>query len=452
MKLLSTCVSIIYLLLSFTISFNLHKFQPSVCRTSTHRHSSASTVTKEYGAQSITVLEGLEPVRKRPGMYIGSTGTRGLHHLVFEVVDNSVDESLAGYCTEIMVTLTTDGSVEVTDNGRGIPCAVHPTTGKSTLETVLCVLHAGGKFGGEESGYKVSGGLHGVGISVVNALSEKLIVEVNREGKSHTMQFADGIPQTSLIVQPLVDPTLRGTKVLFKPDPKIFKTTLDFEFEKLASRLDELAYLNPGLTIRLIDRRTKAARKQHAVQAMIQEEYDNPTIQPLLSRLPSKSIKGSKKTISPKTGKVINSLSESEYDLHNGPLSEFKGLSTASSTATDGEDIQPRVEVYRHEGGIVEMVKTMCSDKTNLHPELETLVIEVAADSKNAVAVSAALRWSSDLYTDSLVGFANNIRTSDGGSHLDGLKSAVTRTVNALARKVRDPLKLSGWLLFAIFW
>ena len=157
-------------------------------------------VDKEYGAEAITVLEGLEPVRKRPGMYIGSTGQRGLHHLVFEVVDNSVDEALAGHCTEITITLHSDGSVEVVDNGRGIPCSRHPTTGKSALETVLCVLHAGGKFGGDDSGYKVSGGLHGVGISVVNALSEALTVQVSRDGNLHTMKFAKGIPQTLSLI------------------------------------------------------------------------------------------------------------------------------------------------------------------------------------------------------------------------------------------------------------
>lgn len=200
----------------------------------------------EYGTDAITVLTGLEPVRKRPGMYIGTTGPKGLHHLVFEVVDNSVDEALAGHCDTIHVTIHPDNSIEVRDNGRGIPCGLHPQTGKSSLETVLCVLHAGGKFGGEASGYQVSGGLHGVGISVVNALSEVLTVEVVRDGQWHAMSFSRGIPTTELQVRPAAPEEIRGTRVHFKPDADIFKVTTEFDSETLATRLDELAYLNAG--------------------------------------------------------------------------------------------------------------------------------------------------------------------------------------------------------------
>lgn len=202
--------------------------------------------SQEYDADAITVLTGLEPVRKRPGMYIGTTGPKGLHHLVFEVVDNSIDEALAGHCNTIHVTIHRDNSVEVRDNGRGIPCGIHPSTGKSSLETVLCVLHAGGKFGGESSGYKVSGGLHGVGISVVNALSEKMTVEVVRDGYFHQMTFIQGIPVTELQRREARTDESKGTRVWFKPDPEIFKTTTQFDCEKLAERLDELAYLNAG--------------------------------------------------------------------------------------------------------------------------------------------------------------------------------------------------------------
>lgn len=212
--------------------------------------SSHSNVGSSYGAESITVLKGLEPVRKRPGMYIGSTGSSGLHHLVFEVVDNCVDEALAGYCNNITLTLRSDGAIEVEDNGRGIPCDIHPSTGKSSLETVLCVLHAGGKFGGEHSGYKVSGGLHGVGLSVVNALSESLKVQVTRNGKVHVMGFERGIPTTALEERPIAseDENMKtsGTKVTFVPDQVIFKSGIEFEFDKLAGRMDELAYLNAG--------------------------------------------------------------------------------------------------------------------------------------------------------------------------------------------------------------
>lgn len=347
---------------------------------------------KDYDAQAITVLEGLEPVRKRPGMYIGSTGQRGLHHLVFEVVDNSVDEALAGHCTDITVTLHADNSVEVQDNGRGIPCSKHPTTGKSALETVLCVLHAGGKFGGEDSGYKVSGGLHGVGISVVNALSELLTVNVVRDGQFHTMSFAQGKVQSEMAISPSVG-VPRGTTVRFKPDATVFKTTTDFDFDKLAMRMDELAYLNAGLTIRLIDKRSTVMRNRHR-----QSKKEGP---------------GDEDEVEKKqVGKVASSIREEEEEDH-------------------GEIIE-RVENYRHDGGIKELVAVLCEGKTNLHPEVEMITV---AEERKGVMVEVALRWSTDQYTDALTSFANGIRTSDGGSHLDGLKAAVTRTINAAARK-----------------
>lgn len=210
-----------------------------------------STVSadKAYDADAITVLTGLEPVRKRPGMYIGSTGSKGLHHLVFEVVDNSVDECLAGFADTVNITIHTDNSIEVSDNGRGIPCSLHPTTGKSSLETVLCVLHAGGKFGGDDSGYKVSGGLHGVGISVVNALSDDLLVTVVRDGFHHSMSFSRGIAVGEMIRRPALSHETRGTRVHFHPDADIFKTTVEFEQERLASRIDELVSFALGILL-----------------------------------------------------------------------------------------------------------------------------------------------------------------------------------------------------------
>ena len=215
---------------------------------------------QEYGANQIQVLEGLDPVRKRPGMYIGSTGPRGLHHLVYEVVDNSIDEALAGYCSEIYVSLNNDGSVLIKDNGRGIPVEVHPQTGKSTLETVLTILHAGGKFGG--GGYKVSGGLHGVGISVVNALSEWVVAEVHIEGKSYVQRYEKGIPLTP--IQETGKSDYRGTIISFKPDDTIFEE-VDYKYETLEHRLRELAFLNKGIKIILEDKREEREKKKEFI-------------------------------------------------------------------------------------------------------------------------------------------------------------------------------------------
>jgi DNA gyrase subunit B len=313
-------------------------------------------MTSNYGADQIQVLEGLEPVRKRPGMYIGSTGPRGLHHLVYEVVDNSVDEALAGYCKHIQVSLNADGSVTVTDDGRGIPTDIHPRTGKSALETVMTVLHAGGKFGG--GGYKVSGGLHGVGISVVNALSAWVEVTVWRENRVHTQRFERGIPVTELVVKPGAK-SQTGTSISFMPDPEIFVTTgVEFDYATLAGRLRELAYLNAGVQITFTDYRLEILKKS-----------------------------------------------------------------------------EPWVETYYYEGGIREYISYMNRDKQPLHEE----IVYVQGERSN-VQVEVSLQWCTDAYTDNLLGFANNIRTIDGGTHLEGLKAVLTRTINAIARK-RNKLK-----------
>ncbi|MDR9404725.1 MAG: DNA topoisomerase (ATP-hydrolyzing) subunit B [Halothece sp. Uz-M2-17] len=308
-------------------------------------------MTNSYGAEQIQVLEGLEPVRKRPGMYIGSTGPRGLHHLVYEVVDNSIDEALAGYCTHIEIDLNADGSVTVTDNGRGIPVEVHSRTGKSALETVMTVLHAGGKFGG--GGYKVSGGLHGVGVSVVNALSEWVEVTVRRENTAYKQRYERGIPTHELESESDPSPET-GTSLCFLPDTEIFTTGIEFDYNTLAGRLRELAYLNAGVKITFTDHR-------------------NPE--------------------------------------------------------------QPRQETYCYEGGIKEYVQYIVGEKQPLHPD----IIYVQGE-KEGVQVEVALQWCIDAYSDNVLGFANNIRTVDGGTHLEGLKTVLTRTMNNIARK-RNKLK-----------
>ncbi len=311
-------------------------------------------MTTAYDADQIQVLEGLEAVRKRPGMYIGSTGPKGLHHLVYEVVDNSIDEALAGFCTHIEVDINPDGSITVTDDGRGIPTGIHSKTGKSALETVMTVLHAGGKFGGAGSGYKVSGGLHGVGISVVNALSKLVEVTVWRDQKVHVQRYEKGKAQGNLEIEPnKEEPKRTGTSVHFVPDETIFSETTVFEYDILAKRLKELAYLNAGIKITFADRR------------------------------------------------------ESEI----------------------------RQDVFCYEGGIKEYVQYMTLEKEPLHQD----IIYVNKE-KKGVTVEVALQWCIDSYSDNLLGFANNIRTIDGGTHLEGLKTVLTRTMNSFARK-RNKIK-----------
>jgi len=312
-------------------------------------------MTSSYSADQIQVLEGLEAVRKRPGMYIGTTGPRGLHHLVYEVVDNSVDEALAGYCTHVEVDINADGSVTVTDDGRGIPTDIHPKTGKSALETVLTVLHAGGKFGG--GGYKVSGGLHGVGISVVNALSEFVEVTVWRDHKVHKQRYERSFPVTELVATPSEEDKT-GTSITFKPDTQIFTTSIEFDYITLSGRLRELAYLNAGVRIIFTDHRLDILKSD-----------------------------------------------------------------------------TPRIETYEYRGGIKEYIAYMNRDKQPLHEE----IIYVQGE-RNNVQVEVSLQWCTDAYTDNVLGFANNIRTIDGGTHLEGLKAVLTRTLNATARK-RNKIK-----------
>ncbi len=306
-----------------------------------------------YNAADIQVLEGLEAVRKRPGMYIGSTGPRGLHHLVYEVVDNAVDEALAGYCQKIEVWIHPDNSITVNDDGRGIPVDMHPKEKKPTVEVVLTVLHAGGKFGGE--GYKVSGGLHGVGVSVVNALSSRVEVDVRREGKEYTIAFSRG--KTTEKLQ-MIGSTRKGngTTVTFWPDPEIFKETTVFDFETLENRFREMAFLNKGLKIILHDERSD-----------------------------------------PKS--VVSDPAE-----------------------------EPRTVVFQYAGGIVDFVKYLNEGKETLNKP-----IYFEAESEDGT-VEIAMQWTTSYSTNSVLAFANNINTYEGGTHLEGFKQAVTRTLNEYAR------------------
>jgi DNA gyrase subunit B len=297
-----------------------------------------------YDAQDITVLEGLEAVRKRPGMYIGSTGVMGLHHLVYEVVDNSVDEALAGYCSEVAVTIHPDNSVTVVDNGRGIPVATMEKEGRPAVEVVLTVLHSGGKFG-DGGGYKVSGGLHGVGVSVVNALSEQLHVEIRRDGHVFSQEYSRGAPQGELVRgEQLAKGASTGTTITFLPDADIFES-LELDFHTLEERLRETAFLTRGLKISIVDERGEG----HAAE-------------------------------------------------------------------------------FQYEGGIEDFVAYLNENKDTVHRK----VIFFAGESEEGAA-EVAMQWNSS-YQDSIHSFANNISTREGGSHMSGFRSALTRTLNKYAR------------------
>lgn len=328
----------------------------------------------DYDASAITVLEGLEAVRKRPGMYIGSTGPRGLHHLVSEVVDNSVDEALAGYCTAIDVTLLADGGVRVSDDGRGIPVAIHPTEGRPTVEVVMTVLHAGGKFGG--SGYAVSGGLHGVGISVVNALSTKVRTVVKRDGFVWEQDFSDGgKPDGELRRGEPTEET--GTTQTFWADPSIFET-VEFDFETLRSRFQQMAFLNKGLRITLTDERPE----------------------------------------------------------HTGTEDEV----TAAPAAGDPDDVAEssngaprRTVTYKYDGGLVDYVAHLNSAKKVevVHPEVIDFEAE---DTDRKISVEIALQWT-NAYSESVHTYANTISTTEGGTHEEGFRAAMTSLVNRYARE-----------------
>ncbi|HEY9307788.1 MAG TPA: DNA topoisomerase (ATP-hydrolyzing) subunit B [Microbacterium sp.] len=335
-----------------------------------------------YDAGNITVLEGLEAVRKRPGMYIGSTGERGLHHLVYEIVDNSVDEALAGHADSVEVTLLADGGVRVRDNGRGIPVAMHPTEGKPTLEVVMTILHAGGKFGG--GGYAVSGGLHGVGMSVVNALSTRFVSEVKRDGYHWCQEYRDGgEPVTGVQrLEPLAEGESTGTTQTFWADDSIFETT-EYDFETLRSRFQQYAFLNKGLQITLRDERAGHAVADDEVAGKAPVEAD--------------------------------------------------GDVTAADGATDVETANPvRTVKYRYENGLTDYVAHINAAKKSelIHPE----IIDVEAeDTERKISVEIAMQWTSS-YSESVHTFANTISTTEGGTHEEGFRAALTTLVNSYAR------------------
>ena len=300
---------------------------------------------EEYSDSDIQVLEGLEAVRKRPGMYIGTTSERGLHHLVWEIVDNSVDEALAGYCDDIEVIIEKNNVITVKDDGRGMPTGINQKTGLSTIETIFTVLHAGGKFGG--GGYKVSGGLHGVGASVVNALSTWLEVRVYREGHVYFQRFENGgHPVGNLEVIEDCSPDRTGTTVSFKADPEIFKETTVYNFDTLANRLEELAFLNKGLRISLTDLRENEKKKE-----------------------------------------------------------------------------------FLYNGGIIEFVEKLNKNKNVLHSD-----IVYVEGQENGISMEVAFQYSTD-YSNQIYSFTNNISTYEGGTHEDGVKSALTRVINSYAKQ-----------------
>ncbi|MCQ9166264.1 DNA topoisomerase (ATP-hydrolyzing) subunit B [Corynebacterium amycolatum] len=334
----------------------------------------------QYDASSITILEGLEAVRKRPGMYIGSTGERGLHHLVWEVVDNSVDEAMAGYATDVEVTLLEDGGVQVRDNGRGIPVEMHPS-GMPTVQVVMTQLHAGGKFDSES--YAVSGGLHGVGISVVNALSTRMETEVIRDGYTWYQNFDQAVPEEIVRGKKTRG---SGTTQRFWPDPEIFETT-DFKFDTISRRLREMAFLNKGLTITLVDKRV--SEEELEAEALAEQAETE-------------------------SAEIAKDAAEEQKEQ-------------AEKTTKPKE----RRKVFHYPNGLRDYVETLNKSKNIIHPTI--ISFDAAGDGHE---VEIAMQWNSG-YSESVHTFANTINTIEGGTHEEGFRSALTSLMNRYAREHR---------------
>jgi DNA gyrase subunit B len=325
-----------------------------------------------YSGSSITVLEGLEAVRKRPGMYIGSTGERGLHHMVWEVVDNSVDEALAGHCDTVRVTLLADGGVRVEDNGRGIPVDMHPVEKRPTVEVVMTILHAGGKFDGKS--YAVSGGLHGVGVTVVNALSSQLDVRIWRDGTEWHQHYDQAKPGPLEKIGPT---TRRGTQITFWADPDIFETTT-YSFDTISRRLQEMAFLNKGLTIVLRDERPGHSKAE------------------------------------------------------TGMAEEISLVEEAPQAGTEDEAFEATEITYRYDGGLVDYVGHINRRKTPIHRSIIGFSADGTGKNDMAMSVDVAMQWS-DAYSESVHTFANTINTHEGGTHEEGFRAALTSIVNRYA-------------------
>lgn len=385
----------------------------------------ANNAEQKYGGDQIDVLEGLEAVRKRPGMYIGSTSERGLHHLVYEIVDNSVDEALAGFCTEINVIINKDNSITVIDNGRGVPVDINHKTGRPAIELVYTELHAGGKFGG--GGYKVSGGLHGVGATVVNALSEWLVVNVKIGGKIYEQRYAKGKIQTELTVIGECDIEDTGTKVTFLPDKSIFTETTVYKYDTLRRRLREMAFLTKGLKITIRDMRSDeeisaALEKENNTYTDIEESEHNDDVYSDVFQ--EKTDDYARETLMGINGE--EAVSENEEGTNDVNDAYFEGY---------------RHEVFFYEGGIKEFVSYLNRSKKPLYDDViyfeGTKYFEVMKEDERVevpLQVEVAFQHN-DGYTENVECFANNINTPGGGMHLTGFKNALTKTFNDYAKK-----------------